>query len=895
MVRRKPKSAMTPMMAQYMKIRDEIEDALLFYRMGDFYELFFDDAVQASAALNIALTKRGQHLGEDIPMCGVPVHAAEGYLLRLIEKGFRVAICEQMENPAEAKKRGPKSVVRRAMVRLVTPGTLTEESLLDARSANRLLAINQTAAGGRALAWADISTGEFSAMSFPGAHGEAQMNETLVALAPKEVLFAQSTSPPPDLETSEIALTAIADSSFRVSLAAEKRLAEGFGASQLDGFGEFDRAERGALIALYEYISLTQAGAAPRLQPPVRHQAAGHLAIDPATRRSLEITKTLTGSRKGSLLAAVDKTVSVAGARVLADRLERPSTDRAQIERWLSATSWLVDAGDVVETLKSELQGLPDLSRSFSRLLLGRGGPRDLLSAARAIVAGETINALFLDNGHGALPEFLEESLLAASLARRPQLSELCAQVRKAFIEAPGLYERDGGFVQSGWSAALDEQRDLSKHSRKRIAELQGRYVQGSGIASLKIKHNNVLGYFVEVTPRHAQILLEEPHNEVFRHRQTLASAVRFSTEELSVLEAKILSASDRALALEKEIYADFLQRLLACEADIQAIANALAVLDVLQSSARWAVEEQGVRPKITENCEFDIKGGRHPVVEQALRADGQQVFTPNDCQLGLTHGQKARLVFVTGPNMAGKSTWLRQNALMVILVQAGLFVPAASARIGMVDRLFSRVGASDDLSRGRSTFMVEMTETAAILNQASENSFVILDEIGRGTATWDGLAIAWATAEHLQGVNQCRALFATHYHELTALAGRLPFIANVSLSAREWEGDLVFLHTVVAGAADRSYGIQVAKLSGMPDVAIQRARQVLQELETSSDKSALADELPLFATRSSTPDPVKKSQVEKRLRAAQIDDMSPRDALEFVYDLRAMVERDKP
>lgn len=885
------KTGVTPMMAQYMTIRKTAGDALLFYRMGDFYELFFDDAIKAAAALDITLTKRGQHKGKDIAMCGVPVAAADGYLMRLIEKGFRVAVCEQMESPAQAKKRGAKSVVRRQMVRLVTPGTLTEDVLLDAKTANRLVAINSVASGDWALAWADISTGEFAAMGFCGQQANSKACEALISLAPKEILLPESMKTPTIIAERGFALTSKPAHAFRVTAEREKRLAAGFGASLLAGFGEFSRAERGALIALYDYIELTQAGAAPKLTPPVRHQMSDHLAIDPATRSSLEITRTLKGTRKGSLLAAIDRTVSAAGARVLADRLERPSTDLIQINQWLDSAQWLVNAPDTCQMIKQQISGLPDLSRALSRLSLGRGGPRDLLGVAGSARRGEMINAIMFKTAKHDLPKALSDYLASVSLTNRAALSELVNELCAAFIETPPIDDREGGFVSQGWSVALDQQRELRDHSRKRIAALQRQYAQATGVASLKIKHNNVLGYFVEVTPRYGQALLDEPLAQQFRHRQTLGSAVRFSTDELSVLAAEILAAAERAIALERKIYTDFLTRLLAQDTALKAIAGGLASLDVLQSSAHWALSENGVRPEPSDNLDFEVIAARHPVVEQALAKDGGQVFTPNDCHLGNAHETGARLLFVTGPNMAGKSTWLRQNALLVILMQAGLFVPATKAKIGLVDRLFSRVGASDDLAQGRSTFMVEMTETAAILNQATKRSFVILDEIGRGTATWDGLALAWATAEHLQGVNGCRALFATHYHELTALATKLPGISNVCLKAREWKGDLVFLHTVVAGAADRSYGIQVAKLSGMPERAVKRATQVLQELEFTNDNSALVDELPLFAPR---PEPVIApviSEVSRRLKEAQIDDMSPREALEFVYELRKLAE----
>ncbi|MBL4616515.1 MAG: DNA mismatch repair protein MutS [Robiginitomaculum sp.] len=890
----KLKTGTTPMMAQYLAIRKDVGEALLFFRMGDFYELFFDDAIKASKALDITLTKRGQHLGKDIAMCGVPVVAADGYLMRLIEKGFKVAVCEQTESPVEAKKRGAKSVVRREVVRLVTPGTLTEDVLLDAKSANRLVAINSTASGDHALAWADVSTGEFSTMEFTGDTAQSQMFEALIALNPKEIITANNIGFSEFLDDRGVSVSRQESSIFRVNKQSEQHLANGFAVTSLAGFGNFGRAELGAMIGLYSYIELTQAGSVPKLNPPSRQRADKHLAIDPATRSSLEITRSIKNTKKGSLLDAVDRTVSAAGARVLVDRLERPSTDIQQINNWLDSISWLIDETDIYQKIRGQLKELPDLSRSFIRLSLGRGGPRDLAGIAKAAKSGEIINANIVDDAKRNLPDELDKCLSDVSLISHPELSCLVEDISKAFVETPPINGRDGGFITNGWSAKLDGQRELRDNSRRRIAALQGRYADKTAVASLKIKHNNVLGYFVEVTPRHAQALMEEPLNEEFRHRQTLGSAVRFSTDELSELETQILSAGERVLALEKEIYNEFLDRLLSQEQKIKAIAGGMAALDVFQSGANWALSEKGVRPKPGNHTDFEVIAARHPVVEQALNKDGQQTFTPNDCLLDEAHEVSAKLLFVTGPNMSGKSTWLRQNALLVIMMQAGLFVPAKKASIGLVDRLFSRVGASDDLSQGRSTFMVEMTETAAILNQATNKSFVILDEIGRGTATWDGLALAWATAEHLQGVNRSRALFATHYHELTALASRLPGIGNVCLKAKEWEGDLVFLHTVVTGAADRSYGIQVAKLAGMPTIALERAQQVLSELETSNDKSALADDLPLFAPRAQTKTNLETSKVTDRINKAQVDDMSPREALEFVYQLRDLAKKPK-
>lgn len=877
----------TPMMAQYLAIREGLDDALLFYRMGDFYELFFDDAKQAAEALDIALTKRGQHLGEDIPMCGVPVHSANAYLQRLIGQGFKVAVCEQTEDPAEAKKRGAKSVVNREMVRLVTPGTLSEDSLLAPDRANRLAALAQTAGGDAALAWADISTGEFAVQEFVPPDALHAAREMLAGLSASELLVSDNLTDLP--QQAELLCTPLPASSFKVTSAAETRLSSHFGAAGLDSFGQFNRAGKSALIALFGYVELTQAGAAPRLHPPQLLQSDQFLRMDPATRHSLELVRSQSGSRKGSLLASIDRTVTAPGARLLADRLSRPFAGLERIHLQLDAVQWLADRPQALEALREILQTVPDLQRVFSRLQLGRGGPRDLRQAASAILAGERVNAGLLDLANTGFATALEQALEAVSLAKRAGLAEVVRDIGKAFIETPPVHDREGGFVAKDWNPKLDELRELRDHSRRAIAALQGKYAQSSGVQSLKVKHNNVLGYFVEVTPRNADALMDE--DGPFRHRQTLGSAVRFTTQELSGLESEILSAADKTLALEREIYAGLLQRLQQYVAEIRDIASALAELDVLQASAIYANDKQCCHPKVEAGGAFHIVAGRHPVVEDALLRDGGQVFTPNDCALGDAHETGARLTLVTGPNMAGKSTWLRQNALMVVMAQAGLFVPAREARIGLADRVFSRVGASDDLARGRSTFMVEMTETAAILHQSTEQSFVILDEIGRGTATWDGLAIAWAVTEHLQGVNKSRVLFATHYHELTGLAGELPGVANVSLRAKEFRGDLIFLHEVAAGAADRSYGIQVARLSGLPALAVSRAGEVLSRLEAENHNVDHMDELPLFAARVSEPVTPKKSAVEERLAAASPDEMSPREALEFLYALRELMD----
>lgn len=887
----KTEAKITPMMVQFLGIKAECgEDALLFYRMGDFYELFFNDAVRASAALDIALTKRGKHNGEDIPMCGVPVHSAETYLQRLIKKGFRVAVCEQTENPTEAKKRGNKSVVRREIVRLVTPGTLTEDSLLDARGSNYILALSRTTVGDHALAWADISTGGFWVCAVEA----NRLGSELSALSPREIILPEKIYQSPDimanLPIEGIALTPVAGTKFDAR-AGERRLKERFEVSSLDGFGAFTKAEISASGALLDYLELTQAGGTVQLSPPRRREASGYLAIDPATRASLEIDRTQQGRRQGSLLSVIDKTVTGAGARLLSDRLARPLVDVAEISARLDAVSFFTDQIELRQAIPDVLKSVGDMARAVSRLALNRGGPRDLQVIGAGLLTGETLNAKLARQPDLSLPARTYEALSALSLSDKAELARLMGDIKKAFKDDVPIMARDGGFIREGWHAGLDELRRLRDDSRRIVAGLQADYAKAADVPPLKIKHNNVLGYFIEVSPKYADTMLNKGTDSPFIHRQTLVSGVRFTTTELAALDAKISGAGDKALALELEIFAEFVGRAGALSEDIRNAAQGFAQLDVQTALAVWAEDNSAVRPMVDESLIFEIEGGRHPVVEAAIRKSGAAGFTANDCTLDANGKVASRLTLITGPNMAGKSTYLRQNALMFILAQAGSFVPAARAHIGVADALFSRVGASDDLSKGRSTFMTEMIETAAILNQASPRSFVILDEIGRGTATFDGLSIAWATVEHLHEVNKSRALFATHYHELTDLVESLKAASNASLRAKEWDGDLVFLHDVRPGAADKSYGVQVAKLAGLPPAAVNRARAVLERLESDHDNTPdKLGALPLF----SSPPPAvkaKPSAVETALSQLDVDTLSPRAALDLLYELKTKLE----
>ena len=869
----------SPMMAQYLAIKAANPGALLFYRMGDFYEMFFDDAVAAAAALDIALTRRGTHAGEPIPMCGVPVHAAEGYLLALIRKGFRVAIAEQMEDPAEAKKRGSKSVVARDVVRLVTPGTLTEDSLLEARRANWLVAFAEVREAA-ALAWADISTGEFRVMPCP----PARLAPELARLAPRELLVAETAEAGlRDLaRDAGVALTPLARGSFD-SQSAERRLCDLFGVATLDAFGAFARAELAAMGAIADYLALTQRGKLPLLRPPARESLTGAMQIDAATRRNLELTQALSGGREGSLLAAIDRTVTAGGARLLERRLSAPSRDLGVIRARHDSVERLADDARLGENLREALRRAPDIDRALARLGLDRGGPRDLAAIRAGLDQAGRVAAMLPPDA----PQVLTDA--ARDLTGHEALVGL---LDAALVAEPPLLTRDGGFVAPGYDTDLDETRALRDEGRGVIARMQGDYIAETGVASLKIKHNNVLGYFIETTTTHAERMLAAPLSARFIHRQTTANQIRFTTTELAELETKILNAGNRALEIEKAIFERLRAAVLAAAGTVAQAARALAEIDLSAALADLAQGEGWTRPQMDDSRAFAVEAGRHPVVERALTRQGAP-FVANDC--ALTAGETPAIWLLTGPNMAGKSTFLRQNALIALLAQAGSFVPAARAHLGLVSQLFSRVGAADDLSRGRSTFMVEMVETAAILNQADDRALVILDEIGRGTATYDGLSIAWAVLEHLHGVNRCRALFATHYHEMTALAAKLEGVENATVTVREWQGEVIFLHEVRRGAADRSYGVQVARLAGLPDAVIARARDVLEALEKGEreggQKQAVIDDLPLF--RAAPPmapkhPPKGPSPLEQALRDLHPDEMTPREALAALYELRA-------
>ena len=882
----------TPMMAQYHVLKSEHPDCLLFYRMGDFYELFYNDAIIAAEVLDITLTKRGKSQGDDIAMCGVPYHSCEPYLAKLIRAGHKVAICEQTETPEQAKARAKaegksasKALVNRDVVRIVTQGTLTEDHLLDSRANNYLASISDIS-GQIAISWLELSTGAFMVQDFKPEY----LRTILERIDPSEILISDKIYEKygESLSSFTQKLTTQPLSLFD-SQNAQKHLEKIFNVGTLDSFGDFNRAEISAAGALIDYVERTQKGKVPHISAPEKILSDSVMEIDAATRKNLELIRTLSGEKKGSLLDTIDYTITGAGARMLQSCISAPLASTDRINKRLDRVECFVSNPSLLDITRDFLRGSSDMERALSRLTVGRGGPKDLCMIRDGLAQSEIIRAQLQDDNN-AKQVFKD---LLQSLRQKPDVAKFQDQLKLAIEESPPALTRDGGFIREGYSAKLDELRKLKDNSRKLIAALQEQYQRETSIDSLKIKFNNMLGYFIEVPAKRADALMVKandnksaPTSNQFVHRQTLANAVRFTTPELSELERDIASAADKIIAIEQDLFDQFVERVSTLSADIGIIARTISAIDVSAGLAKLAQDMNYVRPIIDQSLNFEIIDGRHPVVETALKKQSE-AFIPNDCSLN----PEQRLWLITGPNMAGKSTFLRQNALIAIMAQIGSFVPATSAHIGIIDKCFSRVGASDDLARGQSTFMVEMVETASILNQSTERSLVILDEIGRGTATYDGLSIAWACVEYLHEKNKCRSLFATHYHELTTLEDKLKHLSCYTVQVKEWEEKIIFMHKVIKGSADRSYGIHVAQLAGIPTAVIARANTILDMLQTeklNASPQKIVEDLPLFdiplEENSSTP---LLSELEQKLQDIDPDSLTPRDALDLLYELK--------
>ncbi len=858
--------AASPMMEQYHALKAQADGCLLFYRMGDFFELFFEDARIAAGILDIALTSRGEHGGAPVPMCGVPVHSAEGYLARLIKAGQRVAIAEQVETPEEAKKRGgSKALVARDIVRFVTAGTLTEEALLDPRQANCLVAVAplRDAVG---IACCDISTGRVELEEC----AEPMLGAVLARIGASELVAPEGWGG----GDGPLIFRPAAD--FR-SESGEARLKALHGVATLDGFGSFSQPMLAAAGGLIAYLDHVGRGTLPLLLPPVARRGAERLAMDAATRASLEVVEAQGGGRAGSLLAAVDRCSTGAGSRLLAEDLSAPLADLAAIEARHGAVGFLHRDPILRSDLRGLLRQCPDIARALGRMVAERGSPRDLGQIRDGLSEARRIGAAL--KGASDLPP-----LLAECVKRLGGHSALIDHLSLALVPAPPTERSQGGYIAAGYDHALDALRETSGNARRAIAALEAKYREEMATPSLKIRHNKVLGYFIEVPARHADRLMAADSG--FTHRQTMAGAVRFNSLGLHEEASRIAEAGGHALAAEEAHFEELTSEVIARREAIAATAQALARVDVCAALAERAAEGDWCRPEVVETPCLEIAGGRHPVVETALARSGDR-FVANDCTLGPSD----RLWLIGGPNMGGKSTFLRQSALILLLAQAGSFVPATSARLGIADRLFSRVGASDNLARGRSTFMVEMVETAAILTQATTRSFVILDEVGRGTSTYDGMALAWAVVEAVHAIG-CRCLFATHYHELARLAESCEALSLHHVRAKEWKGELVLLHELASGAADRSYGLAVARLAGLPPAVLKRAKTILDRLEkgraeTGGLAAGLGD-LPLFAAAAEQEEAAVDA-LRERLAGCDVDALAPRDALELLYELKRL------
>jgi DNA mismatch repair protein MutS len=853
--------ASTPLMRQYHGIKQQVPNTLLMFRLGDFYELFYEDAVTAARELEITLTARNKEKGQPIPMCGVPYHSAEGYIARLIQKGYRVAICDQMEVPSAATK-----LVKREVTRIVTPGTAMNAQVLRSHENNYLAAV--IASNGRAgVAHVDISTGEFRATEIDA----AEVRTALETLNAREALFPD-VSPEGVLDSLPCLKTSVDAWVFAPDYAA-RSLCDHFHLLALDGCGLESRPlATGAAAAILHYLRDTQRSALDHLERPSFYNRADALILDATTVRNLELVEPLFAgeSKDSTLLHVLDRTRTGMGGRLLRRRLLAPSIDVSEIQGRLDSVEELHRAPILRADLGKHLESILDLERLLAKISLSSAGPRDLLALARSFAAIPNLSV-----------QPVKAALLQDIQARLDPIPELRDRVLAAISEEPPANLSDGGTIRTGFSANLDELRDISQNSRTYLVQIEQRERTRTGIASLKVRFNNVFGYYIEISK--SNLHLAPPD---YQRKQTLVNAERFTTPELKELEVKILEAEERSLAIEREIFEQL--RLLASShaARIKATAAAVAELDVAVALAEVAAENRYVRPRFSETGEMRVVAGRHPVIEKLAEKDAQR-FIPNDLYF---HPDTEFIALITGPNMGGKSTYLRQAALLAILAQMGSFVPAESALMPIVDRVFTRIGAADNLARGRSTFMVEMTETAVILNTATARSLIVLDEIGRGTSTYDGLALAWAVVEHIHRHIRAKTLFATHYHELTELAGQLDGVRNLHVSVKESGDQILFLRRVEPGAADRSYGIEVARLAALPMSVIERARQILAHHE-----SAVTEELspPSAPMQIQLFEPVNH-QLAARIRDLNLDNLRPIEALQLLAELQDELNRDR-
>lgn len=895
----------TPMMQQYLEVKKNHQDCLLFYRMGDFYELFFEDAVTAAAELELVLTRRGEHQGKEIPMCGVPHHAHENYLNKLIKKGYKVAICEQAETPEEAKKkRGYKAVVQRNVIRIVTPGTITEDNLLEGFSANYLIGLSKSA-NKYLLAACDISTGEF----FINSHEKEKIISEIEKLNPKEILLSDQIFT--DRNFDEVfsrykKIITTQSKSLFTGKRGEEKIRDFYNITAIEHL-KLNHDELGLCGALLDYVQSTQISSKPNINFPKKNEFNDFMDIDFSTQASLEIFRSSDGSTKNSLFGNINKTRTSSGARFLQKALTKPLINSLEIDARLDSVEFFFKNNELTDQVRKELKNIPDIERIISRIHLNRSTPRDLEGLKYGIKSSLNLNFIFSNIDAKILPNNIRKHLNISD-----KIQEILFLLDEAITNGAPALLSEGGYIKEGYNPKLDDYRKTKDNSVNILNALVEKYRSETGINTLKIKHNNILGFFLEVTPTNAD---KAPN--YFIHRQTLAGNVRYTTQELREVENKIVNSQSYALALELEIFREICEKIKNSSNEILLLAKFIAEIDFYSSLAVVADENNLTRPTIDNSTIFELHDARHLIVENNLK--NKNSFTANNINLN----DENKVWLITGPNMSGKSTFLRQNAIIGILAQIGSFVPARSAKIGIIDKLFSRVGASDNLAKGQSTFMVEMSETATILNNATERSLVILDEIGRGTSTYDGISIAWAVLEYIHNKINCRTLFATHYHELTSLNKKLPKISLHTTEIKEWNDEIIFSHKIIEGAAGKSYGINVAKLAGVPNKVTARAEQILKILEEKNQDNPLKifnDDLPLFATSnsntskniyneefsdnknleevnsrqylSSPQNSNKNNKIISELTYLNLEEISPKQALDILYSLKNKVNQ---